>query len=110
MKVSKINSNINSSPSHEIIKPISIKLQKNNIFETINNYFPDNITLPESLSEEEKELSQCTFKPKLYTNKYNNRIQSQKKIDKTKSIYEKNSIWSNKLKEKKEKERKITMN
>ena len=60
--------------------------------------------------EAKKELSQCTFKPKLYTNKYNNRIQSQKKINKTKSIYEKNSIWSNKLKEKKEKERKLKIN
>ena len=60
--------------------------------------------------ETEKELSQCTFKPKLYANKYNNRIQSQKKMNKTKSIYEKNSIWSNKLKEKNEKERKLKIN
>ena len=60
--------------------------------------------------EAEKELSQCTFKPKLYANKYNNRIQSQKKMNKTKSIYEKNSLWSNKLKEKNEKERKLKIN
>ena len=68
MKVSKINSNINSSPSHEIIKPISIKLQKNNIFETINNYFPDNITLPETLSEEE--IKALKEKNKEFFNKY----------------------------------------
>ena len=54
--------------------------------------------------EAEKELAQCTFKPVLYTNKYNNRIQSQKNNHKNKSIYEKNSLWSNNLKKKKENE------
>ena len=37
--------------------------------------------------EAEKELSQCTFKPQLYKNKYNNRLQSQKNNYKNKSIY-----------------------
>ena len=59
--------------------------------------------------EAEKELSQCTFKPRLYSNKYNNRIQSQDKNHKSKSIYEKNSLWSNKIKNKKENERKKKM-
>ena len=51
----------------------------------------------------EKELSQCTFQPKLYINKYNNKHQSQK--NKNKSIYEKNTLWSNNIKKKKETER-----
>ena len=55
--------------------------------------------------EAEKELSQCTFKPQLYKNKYNNRLQSQKNNYKNKSIYEKNSQWSKNLKKKKENER-----
>ena len=54
--------------------------------------------------EAQKELAQCTFKPRLYTNKYNNRIQSQKKDHKNKSVYEKNSQWSNNLKKKNENE------
>ena len=56
--------------------------------------------------EAEKELAQCTFKPRLYSNKYNNRIQSQKKNHKSKSIYEKNSQWSSNIKNKQENERK----
>ena len=55
--------------------------------------------------EAEKEMSQCTFKPQLYNNKYNNRIQSQKNNHKTKSIYEKQSQWLNNVKKKKENER-----
>ena len=57
-------------------------------------------------SEAQKELAQCTFKPRLYSNKYNNKIQSKKSNQKNKSIYEKNSQWSNKLKLKRENERK----
>ena len=60
--------------------------------------------------ETQKELAQCTFKPRLYTNKYNNRIQSQKKDHKNKSVYEKNSQWSNNLKKKKENELKKKLN
>ena len=60
--------------------------------------------------EAQKELVQCTFKPRLYTNKYNNRIQSQKKDHKNKSVYEKNSQWSNNLKKKKENELKKKLN
>ena len=60
--------------------------------------------------EAQKELAQCTFKPRLYTNKYNNRIQSQQKEHKSKSIYEKNSQWSNNLKKKKENELKKKLN
>ena len=60
--------------------------------------------------EAQKELDQCTFKPRLYTNKYNNRIQSQKKDHKNKSVYEKNSQWSNNLKKKKENELKKKLN
>ena len=60
--------------------------------------------------EVQKELAQCTFKPRLYTNKYNNRIQSQKKDHKNKSVYEKNSQWSNNLKKKKENELKKKLN
>ena len=60
--------------------------------------------------EAQKELAQCTFKPRLYTNKYNNRIQSQKKDNKNKSVYEKNSQWSSNLKKKKENELKKKLN
>ena len=58
----------------------------------------------------EKEMSQCTFKPQLYHNKYNNRIQSQKNNHKSKTIYEKQSQWLNNLKKKKENEREKKMN
>ena len=58
----------------------------------------------------EKEMSQCTFKPQLYHNKYNNRIQSQKNNNKSKTIYEKQSQWLNNLKKKKENEREKKIN
>jgi len=57
-------------------------------------------------SEAQKELAQCTFKPRLYSNKYNNKIKSKQNNHKNKSIYEKNSQWSNNLKIKRENERK----
>ena len=71
--------------------------------------FTQNYELQNKLKKEkeeqqaEKELSQCTFQPKLYINKYNNKHQSQK--NKNKSIYEKNTLWSNNIKKKKETER-----
>ena len=55
--------------------------------------------------EAEKEMSQCTFKPQLYNNKYNNRIKSQKINHEKKSLYEKQSQWLNNLRKKKENER-----
>ena len=55
--------------------------------------------------EAEKEMSQCTFKPQLYNNKYNNRIQSQKINHEKKSLYEKQSQWLNNVRKKKENER-----
>ena len=59
--------------------------------------------------EAEKEMSQCTFKPQLFNNKYNNRIQSQKINHKNKSLYEKQSQWLNNIKKKKENEREKKM-
>ena len=53
--------------------------------------------------EAEKEMSQCTFKPQLYNNKYNSRIQTQKANNKKKTIYEKQSQWLNNVKKKKRK-------
>ena len=55
--------------------------------------------------ETEKEMSQCTFKPQLYNNKYNSKIQSQKNNYKKKSIFEKQSQWLNNKKKKIENER-----
>ena len=55
--------------------------------------------------EAEKEMSQCTFKPQLYNNKYNNRIKSQKINHEKKSLYEKQSQWLNNVRKKKENER-----
>ena len=78
-------------------------LYKKKIF-THNYELQNKLKKEKAQEEEKKELSQCTFKPKLYSNKYNNRIQSQKNNHKNKSIYEKNSLWSNNLKEKKKKE------
>ena len=78
-------------------------LYKRKIF-THNYELQNKLKKEKAQEEEKKELSQCTFKPKLYSNKYNNRIQSQKNNHKNKSIYEKNSLWSNNLKEKKKKE------
>ena len=78
-------------------------LYKKKIF-THNYELQNKLKKEKAQEEEKKELSQCTFKPKLYSNKYNTRIQSQKNNHKNKSIYEKNSQWSNNLKEKKKKE------
>ena len=78
-------------------------LYKKKIF-THNYELQNKLKKAKAQEEEKKELSQCTFKPKLYSNKYNTRIQSQKNNHKNKSIYEKNSQWSNNLKEKKKKE------
>ena len=55
--------------------------------------------------EAEKEMSQCTFKPQLYNNKYNSRIQSQKNNHKKKTMFEKQSQWLNNKKKKIENER-----
>ena len=68
MKVSNINSSMNSSPPPEIIKPKSIKLQKSNLFDTFNNYFPDNITIPENLTEDD--LEALKQKNKYFFQKY----------------------------------------
>ena len=78
-------------------------LYKKKIF-THNYELQNKLKKEKAQEEEKKELSQCTFKPKLYSYKYNTRIQSQKNNHKNKSIYEKNSQWSNNLKEKKKKE------
>lgn len=44
--------------------------------------------------EKEDEMLQCTFKPKLYNNKYNKKLKSKKKIPIiNKNIYEKQSQW-----------------
>ena len=49
----KENSNTeNGNLSLEIIKPISIKLNKNN-FEKFNNFFPDEMNIPENLSDKD---------------------------------------------------------
>ena len=80
MKVSDINSNMNSS--HEIIKPKSIKLKKSNLFDTFNNFFPDNITIPENLSEDD--LEALKQKNKYFFQKYS-------------KIFEKNSLLKFKL-------------
>ena len=82
MKVSDINSNINLSPPYEIIKPKSIKLQKSNLFDTFNNFFPDNITIPENLSEDD--LEALKQKNKYFFQKYS-------------KIFEKNSLLKFKL-------------
>ena len=82
MKVSDINSNINLSPPYEIIKPKSIKLQKSNLFDAFNNFFPDNITIPENLSEDD--LEALKQKNKYFFQKYS-------------KIFEKNSLLKFKL-------------
>ena len=49
----KENSNMeNSNLPNGIIKPISIKINKNYL-EPFNNFFPDNLNIPEYLSEKE---------------------------------------------------------
>ena len=82
MKVSNINSSINLSPPYEIIKPKSIKLQKSNLFDAFNNFFPDNITIPENLSEDD--LEALKQKNKYFFQKYS-------------KIFEKNSLLKFKL-------------
>ena len=82
MKVTDINSSMNSYPTHEIIKPKSIKLPKSNLFETFDNFFPDNITIPETLSE--ADLEALKQKNKSFFQKYS-------------KIFEKNSLLKFKL-------------
>ena len=56
--------------------------------------------------ETQKEMSQCTFKPHLISNKYNTRIQSQKNKERNKkSMYEKQSKWLKQLQKKNKNER-----
>ena len=55
MKSSKVNNNSNSTQDHEVIKPISIKMPNINLFDSYDNYLPENISLPDSLSEKEIE-------------------------------------------------------
>ena len=54
------------------------------------------------LKKEEDEMIECTFKPQLYNNKYNNKMKT-KKSNKS-SIYEKQSEWLNSLNKKRENE------
>ena len=70
MKDSNVSNktNSNSTKSHEVIKPISIKMQNINIFEAYDNYFPENISLPDSLSE--KEIVALKEKNKKFFNDY----------------------------------------
>ena len=52
----KENSNTeNANLSSEIIKPISIKMNQNYL-ETYNNFFPDELIIPENLSDKEIDL------------------------------------------------------
>ena len=60
-------------------------------------------------------MSQCTFKPKLYKNKYNNKkiLHKNKSTDNInigKNIYEKQNRWMNKIQEKNKKEFEIKKN
>jgi len=67
MKVS--HDKINLCETHEIIRPISIKLnQGSNLFETFNNFIPDNITIPENPSENDIKI--LKEKNKMFFNKY----------------------------------------
>ena len=68
MKVSNNNPNVNSSYSHEVIKPKSIKKININLFETYDNYFPESLNFPENLSEKEIEI--LKEKNKKFFNEY----------------------------------------
>ena len=68
MKESNVNNNTNSTQSHEVIKPISIKMLNINLFEANDNYFPENISLPDSLSE--KEIEALKERNKKFFNDY----------------------------------------
>ena len=116
----KLNSENTSSQQNRKRSTIAKKAKEN--AEKYTNYlykkkiFSHDYELQNKLKKEkeekeaQKELAQCTFKPRLYSNKYNNRIQSQKNNHKNKSVYEKNSQWSNNLKKKKENELKKKLN
>ena len=54
MKDPNINSTY-SPPSHEIIKPKTIKIANINTFDIYNNYFPDNISIPDNLTQKDIE-------------------------------------------------------
>ena len=68
MKSSNVNNNTNSTQSHEVIKPISIKMPNINLFDSYDNYFPENISLPDSLSE--KEIEALKERNKKFFNDY----------------------------------------
>ena len=67
MKASNINST-SSSQSHEIIKPISIKLSNINSFDLYNNNFLDNAAIPDTFSE--KDIEALKEKNKKFFNDY----------------------------------------
>ena len=63
----------------------------------------------QEMQKQKEEMSQCTFKPKLYKNKYNNKkiLHKNKSTDNInigKNIYEKQNRWMNKIQEKNKKE------
>ncbi len=68
MKSSKVNNNSNSTQAHEVIKPISIKMPNINLFDSYDNYLPENISLPDSLSE--KEIEALKERNKKFYNDY----------------------------------------
>ena len=69
----------------------------------------------QEIKKQKEEMSQCTFKPKLYKNKYNNKkiLHKNKSTDNInigKNIYEKQNRWMNKIQEKNKKEFEIKKN
>ena len=109
-KDQKINKNksVVSKKSREDAERYTNYLAKKKIF-TQDYELQNKLRKQKEEREAEKEMSQCTFKPNLYNNKYNNKIQSQKN-DKKKTIYEKQSQWFNNLQKKKENEREKKIN
>ena len=69
----------------------------------------------QEIQKQKEEMSQCTFKPKLYKNKYNNKKilyknKSTSNINIGKNIYDKQNIWMNKIQEKNKKNCEIKKN
>ena len=76
-------------------------LSKKKIF-TQNYELQNKLKKVKEEKDAEKEMLHCTFKPQLYSNKYNNKIQ---KNNNNKSLYEKQSKWLNDIHKKNENER-----
>ena len=103
------NKSVVSKKSKLSAEKYTHNLAKKIIF-THNYELQDKLKKQREEKEVQEEMSQCTFKPKLYKNKYNKKNKSKKKDEKKQSLYEKQSQWLDGIQKKKDNEREKRIN